>query len=339
MGNNKEVYFIAEIGVNHEANIDLAKKIIKDAKKGGAHAVKLQCYKAENLASKYASSYWDKKEEKEDSQLKLYKKFDKFEKKDYEKIIKYCNKIKIDFIVTPFDIDSVKIFKNKVKYFKISSSDLTNYPLIKEIAKTNTPIILSTGASEYNEVIKTVKYIKSFKVKKIILLHCILNYPTKRYDANLNMIEHLKKTKLPVGLSDHSKPNDSHNILIYSYLKGVKFIEKHFTNNKKKSGNDHFHSFDKKDLIKFFSNINDVNKILGNNKKKCLISEKISRKNARRSLFYKKDIKANSVIKENDLISLRPSIGINPTNFQYFIGKKIKKNVKSGTLVKYSHFS
>ena len=104
--------------------------------KGGADAIKLQSYKAEKIASKYAKAYWDKKEEKENNQLKLYKRFDKFELNDYEKIIKYCKKIKIDFIITPFDTDTINFFKDKVKYFKISSSDITNFPLIEKICKT-----------------------------------------------------------------------------------------------------------------------------------------------------------------------------------------------------------
>ena len=109
------MYFIAEIGVNHEADLKKAFKCIKDAKDGGAQAVKFQCYKAEKLASKYAGAYWDKKEEKENSQLKLYKKFDKFNQNDYLKIISYCKKLKIDFIVTPFDLDSIINVKAKFR--------------------------------------------------------------------------------------------------------------------------------------------------------------------------------------------------------------------------------
>ena len=129
------MYFIAEIGVNHEAKLKTAFKCIKDAKDGGANAIKLQSYKAEKIASKFAGAYWDKKAEKENSQLKLYKRFDKFNDEDYLKIIKYCKKIKIDFIITPFDIDCVDFFKDKVKYFKISSSDITNLPLIEKNCK------------------------------------------------------------------------------------------------------------------------------------------------------------------------------------------------------------
>jgi len=331
------MYFIAEIGVNHEANLKKAFKCIKDAKDGGAQAVKLQCYKAEKIASKYAGAYWDKKEEKENSQLKLYKKFDKFDYDDYLKIIKYCKKVKIDFIITPFDLDSIDFFKDKVKYFKISSSDITNLPLIEKIANTKKPVILSTGASTKKEIEKAYKILKK-KVKKIIILHCILNYPTSKENANLNMIKDLKKKYNTVGLSDHSIPRDSHKILIYSYLLGVKYIEKHFTIFKKKRGNDHFHSFDKKDLGIFFKNLDELKKILGKTEKNFLKTEIISRKNARRSIFYNKNLNKNVKIKNEDLIMLRPYIGISPFDYKKFIGKKIKKSIRKGDILKKNHF-
>ena len=171
------MYFIAEIGVNHEADLKKAFKCIKDAKDGGAQAVKLQCYKAEKIASKYAGAYWDKKEEKENSQLKLYKKFDKFEFKHYEKIVQYCKKIKIDFIITPFDTDTIDFFKTRVKYFKISSSDITNLPLIKKIANTKKPVILSTGASTKIEIKRAFNILrKKSKKNNNLTLHFELSY-------------------------------------------------------------------------------------------------------------------------------------------------------------------
>ena len=329
------MYFIAEIGVNHEADLKKAYKCIKDAKDGGAQAVKLQCYKAEKLASKYAGAYWDKKEEKENSQLKLYQKFDKFNFQDYQKIINYCKKIKIDFIITPFDLDSVNFFKNKVKYFKISSSDITNLPLIKKVADTRRPVILSTGASTKTEIKKALDVLKK-KTKKIILLHCILNYPTQKENANLNMILDLRNIWPIIGLSDHTIPKDSHNILIYSYIMGVRYIEKHFTTNKNKKGNDHFHSFNKNDLKIFFKNLDNAKKTLGKKNKTFLKSEIISRKNARRSIFLKKDIKKNTILKDDDLIMLRPALGINPFEYKNIVGRKIKLSKKKGDLLKYS---
>jgi sialic acid synthase SpsE len=330
-------YFIAEIGVNHEAKISLAKKIILDAKQGGAHAIKLQSYKAEKLASKYAKAYWDKKEEKEENQLKLYKRFDGFNDKDYLQLIRYCKKIKIDFIITPFDTDSINFFKDKVKFFKISSSDITNYPLIEKIAATKKPIILSTGASTMKEIDAAFNLIKK-KNKNISLLHCILNYPTKRHNANLNMIECLKNFNVPIGISDHTLAKDSHDILVYAYLKGVKIIEKHFTNDKSKPGNDHFHSFNKQDLIIYNKKIDDLNKILGSKKKSFLKSEIISRKNARRGLFYNKNLKKGHKIRSVDLIALRPNIGISPENYKKILGKKLKFDKKKGQIITYGDY-
>lgn len=332
---SKNIYFIAEIGVNHEANLNLAFKCIKQAKEGGASAVKFQCYKAEKIASRFAGSYWDKNQEKEGSQLKLYKKLDKFNFADYQKIFEFCKKIKIDFIVTPFDLDSINFFKNKVKYFKISSSDITNFPLLKKVAKTKKPIILSTGASTKNEITSAIKILKK-ETNKIVILHCILNYPTKKYNANLNMIDDLKKYNFPVGLSDHTLPRDSHEVLKYAYLKGVRFYEKHFTFDKKKKGNDHFHSFDKKDLIYFFTGINEINLILGSDKKTYLKSEVISRLNARRSIFLNTDLKKGQKIKKKNLIMLRPAIGICPSNINKVLNKKIKKNKTKGDILKFS---
>ena len=331
---SKNPYFIAEIGVNHEAKIKLAKKLIRDAKDGGANAIKLQCYKAEKIASKYAKAYWDKKENIENNQLKLFKKFDKFNEKDYFEIYKYCKKIKIDFIVTPFDLEIVNFFSNKVKYFKISSSDLTNHLLIEKIAKTKVPIILSTGASTIPEISSALKLIRKYH-NKITLLHCILNYPTEKINSNLNMIDDLKqKFDLPVGLSDHTRPKDSMEILSIAHVKKISMIEKHFTNDKKKPGNDHFHSFDKTDLKNYYKKINDLNKVLGSGKKTFLESEIISRKNARRSLFFNKNINKGNKVKKEDLIALRPAIGISPSKYKSIINKKLKINVKEGQIIK-----
>ena len=331
---SKNPYFIAEIGVNHEAKIKLAKKLIRDAKDGGANAIKLQCYKAEKIASKYAKAYWDKKEEIENNQLKLFKKFDKFNEKDYFEIYKYCKKIKIDFIVTPFDLEIVNFFSNKVKYFKISSSDLTNHLLIEKIAKTMVPIILSTGASTIPEISSALKLIRKYH-NKITLLHCILNYPTEKINSNLNMIDDLKKKfDLPVGLSDHTRPKDSMEILSIAHIKKISMIEKHFTNDKKKPGNDHFHSFDKIDLKNYCKKINNLNKVLGSGKKTFLESEIISRKNARRSLFFNKNINKGNRVKKEDLIALRPAIGISPSKYKSIINKKLKINVKEGQIIK-----
>ena len=150
------------------------------------------------------------------------------------------------------------------------------------------------------------------------------------------MISDLRNIWPIIGLSDHTIPKDSHNILIYSYIMGVRYIEKHFTTNKNKKGNDHFHSFNKNDLKIFFKNLDNAKKTLGEKNKTFLKSEIISRKNARRSIFLKKDIKKNTKLKDDDLIMLRPAIGINPFEYKNIVGRRIKRSKKKGDLLKYS---
>ena len=190
-------YFIAEIGVNYENNLKRAKKIIKLAKDGGADAVKFQSYKAEKIACKESPYYWDLKEVPVKSQYELFKKFDKFGFKEFKILKKYCDKIKIDFLSTPFDLDAVDYLDKLVPFFKIASADINNYPLIEKICSKNKPIVLSTGASDINEIKKTVKFInKKNKNIKLIILHCVLSYPTKNQDAHLEWINYLKKSFL-----------------------------------------------------------------------------------------------------------------------------------------------
>ena len=326
---NNTTYIIAEIGVNHECSVKVAKKLISLAKKGGADAAKFQTYKAEKIVKKNSKAYWDLKKEKTQSQFELFSKLDKFQPKDYKNLALYCKKLKIDFLSTPFDLESVSFLNPLVPLFKISSSDITNIPLIKKIANCRKPIILSTGASNIEEIKSAIKILKK-GTKKIIIMHCILNYPTKDWNANLSMITDLKKNfpQYIIGYSDHTLPDTNMLNLTTAYLLGAKVIEKHFTHNKKLKGNDHYHSMDVKDLKNLFKNITHINKILGKIGKKQFVKSEIkSRKFARRSIVVKKNLKKNQRITENDIIALRPNIGISVENWNKVLGKRAKKNL------------
>ena len=334
---NNFPYIIAEIGVNHECSVATAKRLILLAKKGGAHATKFQTYTAEKLAKVNSRAYWDISKEKTKSQFELFSKFDKFKPKDYRGLARFCRKNKIDFLSTPFDLDSVKILKPLVPAFKISSSDITNYPLLEEISKTKKPSIISTGASTLDEIRNAVKILKKGS-NKIVIMHCILNYPTQDKDANLSMITSLKNEfpKYIIGYSDHTLPNSEMINLTSAFILGAKVIEKHFTHNKKLKGNDHYHSMDASDLRHLSENLKKIIKILGTNKQKKVIkSELKSRKFARRSIVAKKNLKKNSIIREKDLITLRPNVGI-PANFwKKVIGRKIKRNLKANNSIRW----
>lgn len=340
--NKFDPYIIAEIGVNHECNLEKAKKLINLAKKGGADAAKFQFYKAEKITSKNSPAYWDLKKEKTKSQYKLFKRYDRFNEYEYIKLQKYCKKIKIDFLCTPFDVDAVKFLKDKVKFFKISSSDITNFQLLRHIAKTKKPILLSTGASNTNEITKAISYLKKNGSTKISLMHCILNYPTLDNDANLGMIVDLKR-KFPqhkIGYSDHTKPDENLSNLYVATLLGAEIIEKHFTDNKKQVGNDHYHSMDFKNLKNFKKSLKKLRNIYGGDKKSFLISEKKSRKFARRAIYTKRKINKGKRITINDIISKRPlANGICASNFYNLIGKKINLNLTEDKIIKKSYLN
>ena len=334
---NSKPYIIAEIGVNHENSLSRAKKLINLAKKGGADAVKLQTYKAEKLASKHSPAYWDLKQVPIKSQYKLFKKFDHFNKEDYVKLSKYCKKINIDFLSSGFDIESVDIINPLVPFHKIASADITNFPLLKYIAKKGKPVLISKGASTIKELMNAIQLLKSNNCRKISILHCILNYPTKYDHSNLEMISYLKK-KFPkyfIGYSDHTFPDSNMLVLTSAYMKGAKIIEKHFTDNKKLKNNDHFHSMDFNDLKKLVENINFIDKLLGKKFDNFLKSENISRKNARRSVYTSRKIYKGEILNEKNIIPKRPGNGISPIHWDKIIGKKALKNLKEDALIKW----
>lgn len=338
-------YFIAEVGVNHENNLSLAKKMIKQAAYAGASAVKFQTYKANLIASKNSPAYWDTSKVKINSQFKLFKKFDKFNFKHYLELKKTCDKYKVDFLSTPFDDQSAEFINKLVKYFKIASADITNKPLINKILSFNKPIIFSTGASTMKEIVNTYKYIRNKNRKiDVAILHCILSYPTKYDDCNLNIIKTFKKkfNKALIGLSDHAMPDKNMIILTKAYELGAQIIEKHFTEIKLKGrkNNDHFHSINANDLKIFYSNINLIKKILGKEKlnRKILSCEKLSRKFARRSMYTSRKIKKNEKLTLKNIIPKRPGIGISPLNSEKIYGSRAKIDIPNDTLLKWNMF-
>ncbi len=334
-----EPYVIAEIGVNHECSISNAKKLIKDAKEGGAKAVKFQSYKAETLSSKNAKAYWDINKEKSTNQYNLFKKYDKFNEEDYVKLKKYSKKIGITFLSTPFDNTAVDYLNKIVSFYKIASADITNLPLIEHISSKKKPIILSTGGSNLKEIEIALKLMKKKGVKDICLMHCILNYPTSKKNANLLMISHLKRKfpKVVIGYSDHTRPDESMSSLTTAYLLGARVMEKHFTNNKRKKGNDHYHSMDKSDLKIFFKNIRNLKTLLGEStEKKPIQSEIITRKSARRSIVAKRFLKKGKRINKNDIICKRPGTGLSPYFYKKIIGKKVVRSMQEDQIFKLS---
>ena len=328
-GDNLYPYIIAEIGVNHEGSMKNAKKMIQQAAKYGANAAKFQTYKAESLASVNSPAYWNTKKEKITTQYKLFKKYDSFRKKDYEELAKYCKKNKIDFLSTPFDLKSVDFLSPLLTFFKVASADINNIPLLKKIARKKKPVVVSTGGSTIDEIEFAIDYLTNNGCPNVCLLHCVLNYPTKTKDANLEKITLLKNKfkKNIVGYSDHTFPDDSMLTLTTAYLKGARIIEKHFTYDKNLPGNDHYHSMDYKDLNNFVMNLKAIIKLLGDPNYSPKKLEKKARKNARRSIVTTKKLKKGSILSEKNITVKRPGTGISPMYWQKLMGKKIRNNL------------
>ena len=329
----RQPFLIAEAGVNHGGSIEIAKRMIDEAKEGGADAIKFQSYKAEKIAVKNSPAYWDLNHEPTKSQYALFKKHDKFWKKEFIELKEYCSEAKIEFLSTPFDIESAFFLNDLMSSFKISSSDLNNKPFIENICKFKKPIILSTGASYFWEIDQAVDFIKIYG-NKLALLHCILNYPTLDKNANLSKIPSLIKKfpNIPIGYSDHTLPKDMKTLEIASLL-GATIIEKHFTHDKKLKGNDHYHSMDIKDLRNFKKRMNSIIEIMGDVNKEVLDSEKVSRANARRSLVSSKFIPKGKTIGKEDITWKRPGEGIDPREIEKVLGLKSKKNIKEDTVL------
>lgn len=328
---------IAEIGVNYydiakKLNISLmeaAKFMILSACNAGIHAVKFQSYKADTLASKYSPSYWDTSEEPTTSQYELFKKFDAFGELEYRELSVFCEQVGIEFCSTPFDFESADYLDSMMSLYKISSSDLTNLPFITHMAKKGKPILLSTGASNFDEISEAVACIRKYNDCDLALLHCVLEYPTPYEHANLAKIETLKKAfpDILIGYSDHTKPDACYDVIKMAYLLGAIVVEKHFTVDKTLQGNDHYHAMDAHDAEKILEGIYYLDKLKGKADLCALESEQSARENARRSIVAAVDIPAGAILTEEMLTFKRPGHGISPNKIADVLGKRTKQNI------------
>lgn len=339
----KKPYFIAEMGVNfydtaqelHISPLEAAIMYIDKAAEAGVDCVKFQTYKAHKIASKYSPAYWDLVKEPTKTQYELFAKFDSFNQDDYKKLCDYAHQKGLDFTSTPFDYESADYLEDMVDFYKISSSDLNNLPFIQHIASKRKPVYLSTGAAYLSEIDTAVRMLKESACPDIVLFHCILSYPTKPEDANLNMIKTLKQSfpDLRIGFSDHIPPDENMIALATAYLLGAEVIEKHFTLNKNLIGNDHYHAGDPNDFKKALSNFQWIDQLLGSGIKTVLPCEIIPRQEARRSLVLTHDMKQGDILTQKDIMAKRPGTGISPEYTTIVLGRTLKRDLSEDTIL------
>lgn len=332
-GKEVKVYIIAEAGVNHNGSYDLARKMVDVAKEAGADCIKFQTFVAENLATKKASKadYQKKTTDQHQTQLDMLKKleltFDEF-----IKLNRYCNEKEIDFMSTAFDSQSLDfIEKLDVKKSKIPSGEITNLPYLISIAKTKKPVILSTGMSTLNEVEEAIKILKENGSEEITVLHCTTDYPTHYEEVNLLAMNTMKnKFNLPVGYSDHTL---GINVSIAAVALGATVIEKHFTLDRSMDGPDHKASLEPLELKEMIMGIRNIEKALGDGKKKPSESEKKNIEIARKSIVASKFISKGEVFTEDNITVKRPGNGISPMKWFEVLGQTAKKNISEDEMI------
>ncbi len=340
---NSKPYLIAEIGVNfydtarvmNITPLEAAKLYIDKVAETGIDCAKFQSYKAGTIVSKNSPAYWDTTKETTKTQYELFLKYDNFGEAEYRELCQYTHSKGIDFTSTPFDYESADYLEDMVDFYKISSSDLTNLPFIRHIGAKGKPVVLSVGAAYLSEVDEAVRTLKGSKCNDITILHCVLSYPTDPKNANLRIIETLKKVfpDIKVGFSDHIAPDDAMMTLATAYLLGAEVIEKHFTLDKTLIGNDHYHAGEPNDFKKAINNFKWIDTILGNSEKTVLECEQIPRREARRSLVLTRNMKTGEVIKKEDLMPKRPGTGISPVYTDIVIGRAVKMDLTEDSIL------
>ena len=336
-------YLIAEMGVNFYDTakamgitpLQAAKLYIDAAAEVGIDCAKFQSYKAGTIVSKNSPAYWDTTKEPTKTQYELFLKHDSFGEAEYKELCDYTHSKGMDFTSTPFDYASADYLENMVDFYKISSSDLSNLPFIRHIGKKGKPVYMSVGAAYLSEVDEAIRALKESGCKDIVIFHCVLSYPTNPSNANLKVIETLKRDfpDVRVGFSDHVAPDDTMMTLATAYMLGAEVIEKHFTLDKTLSGNDHYHSGDAEDSKKAINNFKWIDAVLGSPEKTVLDCEKIPRREARRSLVLVKDMKAGDTIKIEDLMPKRPGTGISPVYTEIVVGRTVLKDLEEDTIL------
>jgi N-acetylneuraminate synthase len=335
IGLQNPCFIIAEAGVNHNGDVDLAEKLIDAAVAAGADAVKFQTFKAEKTVTLTAekAEYQKSMTGTNESQYEMIKKLE-LSDADYWVLSKHAQKAGIFFLSTPFDEESVDLLDQiGVPVFKIPSGEITNLPLLKKIAQKSKPIILSTGMATLGEIEEALNYLKQHGAEDIILLHCTTNYPAPVASVNLCAMETLRCAfQVPVGYSDHT---EGITIPIAAVAMGACVIEKHFTLDRTLPGPDHRASLEPQELAMMVKVVRDVELARGNGIKSPTEEEEAIKRVARRSIVATRDIRVGDVLTEGDVAIKRPGTGIEPRYLGAVMRMKAKVPIQRDQVIQW----
>lgn len=323
---------IAEAGVNHNGSLEIAKQLVRTAKECGADIVKFQTAKLDSLVSKHAemADYQKKNTGKEESQKEMLRKL-LLSYEDFLTLADYCKEVGIQFLSTPFDIESIHFLNPMQDIWKVPSGEITNYPYLVEIAKTGKKVIISTGMAEMDEIEAAVRVLRENGTKDLTILHCTTEYPAPLDDVNLRVMQTLKeKFGCPVGYSDHTK---GISVSLAASALGAEVIEKHFTLDRNMEGPDHKASLEPDELKALVDGVRDIERALGTGEKKPSEIELKNRLVARKSIVARMDIKAGDMFTEENLTTKRPGSGLSPMLWNSVIGQKAKRDFTEDELI------
>jgi len=323
IGEGEPCFIIAEVGSNHDGSLETAKTLIKIAKNAGADAVKFQTFKAEKKVSKRMLP-------------RMFNVLKRYELKTewHPELKGLADKLGIPFLSTPFDEESVDLLDDMdIPAFKVASSDLTHLPLLRHIAKKAKPVILSTGGANLAEVEEAISAIKNEENEKIILLHCVMDYPAKTEDANIQAMITLRDAfHLPAGYSDHSLGTI---VSLAAIAIGASIIEKHFSLDRSLPGPDHPFALEPDELKQMIRNIRLLERALGDGIKRMTANERNIVPIGRRSLIASRDIPKGTTLSREMIKILRPAKGIAPKHLDLVLGRKAKIDIPEGEPIRW----
>jgi N,N'-diacetyllegionaminate synthase len=330
----EKVIIIAEAGVNHNGDINLAKKLVDVAAEAGVDYVKFQTFKAENLVSKSAkkADYQFENTGNQDTQYEMLKALE-LSDIDHYTLIEYCKTKNVNFLSTAFDFESIEFLRDKLDFYKIPSGEITNYPYLVKVAKLKLPIILSTGMAAMKEVKEAYDVLIKFGVNKsnITILHCNTEYPTPMEDVNLKAMQTIGQVfGVQIGYSDHTLGIE---VPIAAVALGATVIEKHFTLDRELPGPDHKASLEPNELKAMVKGIRNIELALGNGVKEPSSSERKNIKVVRKSIIATRVIYKGEMFSEENLTTKRPGTGMNPMNWKVIMGTQAEKEYKKGEIL------
>ena len=329
-------FIIAEIGCNHNGDMNVAKQLINIAADCGANAVKFQSFRSEDMITKNApkADYQIRATGNVESQFERLCRM-MLTEENHEEMKMFCRKNNIIFCSTPFDLQSVNLLHElDVPFFKVPSGEITNLPLLEHIASFGKPIILSTGMANLGEIEYAINVIGEENRRNIILMHCLSNYPADWVEANLRAIQTLRDAfHLPVGFSDHTEGIE---LSLVAVGMGAVVIEKHITLDRNMEGGDHKASLEPRELKDLVEKIRKLEMALGDGIKKCMPSEENVKNVARKSIVTRRAVDMGRIITMDDLVIKRPGVGIPPKYLSMIIGAKAKESISADKLIKWS---